>query len=325
MSGTRGWSPRCVTWLGLCVNALLSAGKVGAGLVFGSQAILTDGLHSASDLVTDFAVLWVLWVSERPADDDHHFGHLRAATLVALFVGAMLLLAAIWIAGQALWTLRERHAEVRPLVPLVWAVASVLLKEWLFRLTRAVGHRVRDPSIVANAWHHRTDAFTSVAAAAGLLGIMVGGVEWAFLDHVTAVGLAVYLGYVAVNIVRSSASELMDRAPDPRTMAFIEGLVASTPGVRSYHAVRARRLGGRVSMDLHIHVDPSLTVRQGHDIATKVERRIHQASLGVAHVVVHVETRLEPSGRPRMVLLGTTLIPCPSGGSLVEAANGGWW
>lgn len=283
------WSPRRVTWVGLVINVVLSVGKVAAGLVFDSQAILADGVHSASDLVTDGAVLWGLRVSGRPADQDHHYGHRRAATLAAMFVGAMLLLAAGWIALQALGTLRDRHAHVKPLVPLLWAAASVALKEWLFRVARAVGRRVGDPSIEANAWHHRTDAFTSVAAAVGLGGVLVGGPQWAFLDHVTAVGLAVYLGVVAVGIVRGSAAELMDRAPDPRTMASIEGVVASTPGVRGHHAVRARHLGGRVSMDIHVQVDPDLTVRQGHDIATEVERRIRQASIGVVHVVVHVE------------------------------------
>lgn len=283
------WSPRRVTWVGLGINAVLTVGKVAVGLVFQSQAILADGLHSASDLVTDVAVLWGLRVSGRPADHDHHFGHLRAATLAAMFVGAMLLLAAGWIAIQALGTLRERHAHVQPLVPLLWAVASLALKEWLFRVTRAVGRRVGDPSIEANAWHHRTDAFTSLAAAVGLGGVLAGGAEWAFLDHVTAVGLAVYLGVVAVRIVRESAAELMDRAPDPGTMACIEGVVASTPGVRGHHAVRARHLGNRVSMDIHVQVDPDLTVRQGHDIATEVERRIRASSADVLHVVVHVE------------------------------------
>ncbi len=283
------WSPGFVTWVGLVVNAVLTAGKVAAGLVFGSQAILADGLHSASDLVTDAAVLWGLKVSGRPADHDHHFGHLRAATLAAMFVGTMLLVAAGWIAGQALWTLRERHARVEAMVPLLWAVGSVVLKEWLFRVTRAVGRRIGDPSIEANAWHHRTDAFTSIAAAAGLGGILAGGPDWAFLDHVTAVGLAVYLAVVAVRIVRESAAELMDRAPDTQTMASIEDIVASTPGVMGYHAVRARRLGGRVSMDIHVQVDPDLTVRQGHDIATEVEHRVAESSVGVVQVVVHVE------------------------------------
>lgn len=287
--GIQDWSPGCVTWTGFVVNMFLTAGKFGAGLLSGSHAILADGLHSASDLLTDVAVLWGLRVSGRPADEDHHFGHLRATTLAALFIGVMLLVAAAWIAVQALLTLRERLGIVEPLVPLAWALASVFLKEWLFRITWAVGSRVRDPSIQANAWHHRTDAFTSVAAALGLAGVMAGGPEWSFLDHVTALGLSVYLGYVAVGIVRQSASELMDRAPDSGTMSSIREMVAATPGVRGFHAVRARHLGGRVSMDVHILVDPDLTVRQGHDIATEVERRIRAMSFGVVHVVVHVE------------------------------------
>ena len=283
------WTARRVTLVGLAINVVLTVGKVAAGLVFQSQAILADGLHSASDLVTDLAVLWGLRFSTRPADEDHPFGHLRAATLAAAFVGIMLALAAIWIVVQALWTLHERHSEVRALVPLAWAVASVVLKEGLFRVTRSVGERERDPSVLANAWHHRTDAFTSIAAAVGLAGVMVGGPPWAFLDHVTAVGLGVYLAYVAIGIVRESATELMDQAPRRQVLDPIERVVAETPGVLGFHAVRARRIAGRVSMDIHVQVDPDLTVRAGHAIATEVERRIRECCRDVVQIVVHVE------------------------------------
>lgn len=282
-------SPKAITGIGAIINVVLSAGKIVTGVLCGSQAILADGFHSASDLVTDLAVLWGLRISGRPADEDHHFGHLRAATLVALFVGAMLFVAAGWIVVGAIIGLRERRVTVEPEVPFLWAVASVALKEGLFRATLAVGKREMDPSLLANAWHHRTDAFTSVAAAIGLGAIMLLGEDWGFLDNLTAAILAIYLCYIAIGIVRNASAELMDRAPDPSTMTTIKKAVAETPGVKGFHAVRARQVGGRVSMDIHVLVDPNISVYEGHKIAEEVEQRIRGSTASVVHVVVHIE------------------------------------
>ncbi len=178
---------RGITWFGLWVNAFLAVAKTAAGGVFGSQIILADGLHSFSDLVTDVMVLAGLRVSDRPADDDHQYGHLRITTLVTAFIGLSLLAAAVWIAWTAIATHREPHGQIRAAVPLIVALVSIPAKEMLYRLTRRVGERERDSSLLANAWHHRTDAFTSIAAAAGLAGILIGGPDWAFLDHIVAV------------------------------------------------------------------------------------------------------------------------------------------
>lgn len=278
-----------VTWFGLIVNVLLTVGKILAGILFSSQTILADGLHSGSDLVTDFAVLLGLRVSDRPADQNHHYGHHRVSSLVALFVGAALLGAAAWIAYEAIITLKVPDKAVHSLVPLSMAILSIVLKELLYQLTRIVGQRNRDASLIANAWHHRSDAFSSIAAAAGLAGVYFGGPDWAFLDHLTAAILAAFLAVVAVKIVYSSAADLLDQAPDPAMLASIADVVASTHGVISYHAFRARQIGGRVHMDIHIQVNPDLTVREGHDIATMVEKRVMSTSGDIVEVIVHIE------------------------------------
>lgn len=282
-------TPRSVTWAGIVADTALSVAKVAVGILCSSQALLADGLHSASDLVTDVAVLAGLKVAERPADRGHRYGHRRATTLVAMFVGVALLAAGGWIAYNAVVSLHGRDARIRPGLPFWIAAASVPVKELLYQITRHVGRRESNLSLLANAWHHRTDAITSVAAAAGLGGVVLGGEGWRMLDAVTALVLAAFLVVVAVRIVRTSASEMMDRAPSDETLAAIEKAVSGTRGVRSYHAFRARRIGGKVEMDVHVQVDPSLTVREGHGIASAVKRAVMHADTGVVEVIVHVE------------------------------------
>jgi cation diffusion facilitator family transporter len=270
-------------------NAALAVGKILAGLFCFSQAILADGFHSASDLATDAVVLAGLRVAGRPADHDHHYGHERVATLVALFVAVGLLGAASWIGYRALVTIQEPTERIRPNLPFYLAAASVPLKELLFHVTRFVGRRTGNLSVTANAWHHRSDAAASLAAAAGLAGVALGGPKWHFLDHVTAVVLAAFLTLVAVRIAGSAASELIDAAPSAATLDSIRQTVQRTDGVRSYHAFRARESGGKVSMDIHVQVDPDLTVREGHDIASEVKRAVMRADRKVVEVIVHIE------------------------------------
>lgn len=283
------WNGRNVTILGVVCNVLLALGKVLAGILFRSQAIFADGLHSTSDLLTDIAVLAGLRLSSRPADGCHRYGHRRVATFVAMLVGAGLLVAAGIILYQAIETLHHPNDAVTSVVPLMMALLTIPVKELLFRITRFVGKRTHDMSVTANAWHHRSDAFSSVAAAAGLAGVWLGGSGWGFLDPLTAVVLAAFLVVVAGKIIYKSAGELVDRAPCQMTLGRLEEMVQQTEGVHSYHALRARQLGGKVAMDVHIQVDPQLTVEQGHEIASAVKRRIMDNDESVLEVVVHVE------------------------------------
>jgi len=282
-------TPHGVTWLSVTLNLLLSTGKILAGFFCNSQTIVADGVHNLSDLATDVAVLAGLRVSGKPADSDHHYGHLRVTTLVTMFVGATLLAAAAWVAFRGIVTLREPHEPIRAAVPFWIAILSVVFKESMYQITVRVGRRAGDASIIANAWHDRSDAWTSVAAAAGLAGVAIGGPSWAFLDHVTAVVLASFVVVIGARILYDAGCELVDRAPDPRTQAAIEAIVATTEGVKGYHAVRARRIGGKVAVDIHILVGPELTVREGHDVATLVTLRLLECEHSVIEVVVHIE------------------------------------
>ncbi|MDP6636575.1 MAG: cation diffusion facilitator family transporter [Phycisphaerae bacterium] len=278
-----------VTWVGLVCNVLLAAGKITAGLVFASQAILADGLHGASDMITDLVVLLGLNASNRAADGCHPYGHRRVGTLVAMFVGAALLAAATIIVLGALGSLRQGTCPVVSVVPFMLAVITIPVKELLFRITRCVGQRDDNIALQANAWHHRSDAVTSVAAAIGLAGVALGGRQWAFLDSLTGIVLAAFLVVVSVRIMYQSAGELVDRAPGQATLDGIREVLRRTEGVRDFHALRARQIGGKVAMDVHILVDPDLTVAQGHEIASTLKHHIMTTDRRVVEAVVHVE------------------------------------
>jgi cation diffusion facilitator family transporter len=287
-------TPKGITWVSVWVNVVLSGVKMVVAVFCNSQTLLADGLHSGSDLFTDVAVLAGLRVSSRPADPTHHYGHRRIATLVGLFIGLVLAGAAVWIVAESLIVFHDyihKHGAValEAGLPFWVALASAAPKEVMFRLTRRVGHRVRDVSVMANAWHHRTDAFAALAAAAGLGGVLLGGADWRFLDPLTATVLAAFLIVASARIMSSSASELIDRSPGGKVLTVVEQAIARTEGVKTHHAFRARQVGGKVEMDVHVQVDPGLTVRQGHDIASAVRDEVQRADPHVVEVIVHVE------------------------------------
>lgn len=295
-----GWlTPRSVTWGSVAVNSALAIGKIAAGLTCASQTILADGLHSASDLLTDAAVLAGLRVSQKPADRSHPYGHRRFSTLVAMFVGATLLGAGAWIAYSAVVALHDSPPMVRADLPFAVAVAAIPIKELLYQLTRRVARREGDLSLLANAWHHRSDAFTSIAAAIGLGGVLLGGPGWRMLDSLTALVLSAFLVVIAARVIVSSAEELIDRAPGERTLSRIRDAMGRTRGVVSFHAIRARKVGGKVEMDVHVQVDPQLTVREGHDIATAVKRAVMEADANIVEAIVHVEPTDRPGEAPQ--------------------------
>ncbi|MEO0070595.1 MAG: cation diffusion facilitator family transporter [candidate division WOR-3 bacterium] len=286
---------RQVTILGMVINIILCGGKILAGFSAQSSAIIADGLHSLSDLGSDIPVLWGITAAKRPPDRDHHYGHFRYESLTALFVGILLILASLYIAIHSLITLSEKHNGIRNWLPFWWAIASIVLKEMLYWLTISVGRRYHNPAVTANAWHHRSDAFSSIAAASGIAGALIGGPRWAFLDHLTAVLLASFLIFIALRIIRESIQKLSDRAPHPETLSRLYQTIASIPGVISFHAFRARHsgAGNRIEMDVHIQVDPKISVEDGHEIANRVEKEVRSANPDVTNIVVHIEPKKE--------------------------------
>lgn len=279
---------RQVTWTGLLVNALLVGVKLLAGILGHSQALVADAIHSLSDLISDVAVIVGSYFWTKPADDDHPYGHGRIETVVTLFVGGMLLLAALGIIRQAVLSLNENGAHHPGVLALVAAVISIVSKEWLYRWTRKIGERIGSPALLANAWHHRSDAFSSVPALIAVVGSFVAP-QWAFLDQFGALIVSLFIMYSAYQILQPGLMELTDSSASPELVAKIMALAESVNGVLQVHGMRTRFIGARLHVDLHAVVNGLLTVRGGHDVAVRIRTKVMEAGLDVDDVVVHIE------------------------------------
>lgn len=275
-----------ITLIGLGANIALAAIKLGVGAATGSMALLADGVHSLSDLVTDLVVLGGLRLSQRPADVSHAYGHGKFETVATAVVGLALFAAGGWIAGEAVASLVRAASSIPGPVVAGVAALSVVTKEWMFRATRRVARHLRSSSLAANAWHHRSDALSSVAVLVGGL-VAMGGFPHG--DQIAAILVAVLIGGAAVGILRRALYELTEGALSAVEQKRVARAIAGVEGVRSWHRLRTRGSGRGAFVDVHIKVDPSLTVEESHEIASQVERAVRGTLGGQTSVVVHVE------------------------------------
>jgi cation diffusion facilitator family transporter len=279
---------RRVTWVGLVINVALSALKLAVGVLGSSQAVLADGFHSLSDMTTDLAVLVGVKYWSSPADDGHPYGHRRIETIVTLGIGVALALVALGIAYRGLATVRAEHMKQPRLIAFMGAMASIITKEILYRWTVAVGRRTKSPAVIANAWHHRSDALSSIPAAVAV-ALAVISPSLSFVDHIGAVIVALFIIHASWRIIRPALAELSDSGAPAEIRRLICDVAAGTEGVKDVHAVRTRRVGPGIFVDLHLTVDAGMTVLRGHDVSEEVTKRIEKRVPDVIDVVVHIE------------------------------------
>ena len=273
--------------VGALANLLLAALKIAGGIVGRSTAMLADGIHSLSDLLTDGVVLFTHKIGQLPADENHPYGHGRAETIGATLVGAVIIVAGLGLAYES-WEIIATDAFRTPLIPAALAaVVSIVVNENLFRYTRSAGEKTNSPSLVANAWHHRSDAISSVAALIGIGGAMAG---YPIMDPIAAILVSVMIIKVGYNIAFKGLSDLMDTALSEEETRRIETMINGLPGVIQTHNLRTRRIGGDVLMDVHILVDHEASVTEGHQVAESVRRKLIRAMNNVQDVLVHVDT-----------------------------------
>lgn len=277
-----------VTVVGLLINLGLCIAKLTAGVVGNSQSVIADGIHSISDMITDMAVLVGARFWLEPADQRHPYGHARIENMVALGMAYVLAGVAAGLVISALSSLRT-HATVRPgWIAFAAAILSLVVKEVLYRWTVRVGTRVKSPAVVANAWHHRSDAMSSIPAAIAVAGARLAP-GWDFLDHVGSIVVSLFIVKAAWDIGSSAFDTLTDRGAPSATVEEIYRLAVADPDVESVHRVRTRRMGYGWYVDLHLLVDGLLPVWQGHDIATRVHDELLEKGPGIMDVLVHVE------------------------------------
>ena len=283
-----------ITLAGALVNALLAAFKLVAGIAGRSAALVADAAHSLSDLATDAAVVLFVRVSSRPPDEDHDFGHGKFETFATFLISLALfgVAAGIFRDGvvRALRALRDPASIPRPAtVALVAAAVSVAVKEILYRITRREGERLNAPAVVANAWHHRSDALSSIGTLVGVGGAMALGPAAVVLDPVAAIAVSVLVAVSAWELAAPAVGELLEKSLPAATEAELMRLVAEDPAVRDPHNLRTRRIGAGIAVEVHVRVDPDLSVRESHAIAQGIEDRIRARHGSWAHVIVHVE------------------------------------
>lgn len=276
-----------ITMQSILWNIILTIIKIFAGVVGKSSAMVADGLHSASDIISSVGVLIGNKIAKTPNDKEHNYGHEKAETLVSFLLSLLLIVVSLKIGFSALKSLFNLDSvKVPTLLPLIVSIISIAIKEYQFRITIKVANKINSPSLKADAWHHRSDALSSIAAFIGIGGALLG---FKALDPIASVVVALFVAKVGFDILKDSANELMDYSIDEDQEKQIIKIAENTNGVINLGEIRTRKHGATAYVDLTICVNKDLTVHEGHEIATKLEKRIIKEMQFVKGITVHVE------------------------------------
>lgn len=287
--------------MGSAVNVLLTLFKFAAGIVGHSSAMIADAVHSLSDLVSDAVVVVFVRISGKPEDADHAFGHGKYETLATVIIGLLLLAVGVGLLVDGLVNcLRFINGEEIE-APNWWAlgaaVISLVAKEVLFRYTMRMAHRIKSPVLEANAWHHRSDAYTSVATLVGIGGAMLLEERWRILDPLAAAVVSLFIIIEAVRLMRPALGQLLDHSLLPGEIDQIDATVRRTPGIVSYHRLRTRRVGNAAAISMHIKMPGDISLNQAHAIATDLETELKKQFGPDTITTIHMEpSKNQPQG-----------------------------
>jgi cation diffusion facilitator family transporter len=276
-----------ITIWGIVVNLMLTIIKIAGGILGQSQALLADGIHSLSDLASDAMVLVAVKHAGEDADEDHPYGHGRYETLATVALGIILIGVAIGIAYKAVLRLQNPEQIAIPaLFTLVIAAISIMSNELLYHATRTVARRIRSPLLEANAWHHRSDAVSSIVVLVGIGATYIG---YPILDAIAAILVALMIGKIGLDLSRQSVQELVDTALEPEIVEQIRQTILDIDDVRELHLLRSRRMAHNALVDVHIQVSPKLSVSEGHHISESVEQTLKNKFEDINDVTVHID------------------------------------
>ena len=279
------------TWVSVVVNLVLSTVQIVVGVWAKSQSLIADGIHSLSDLVADFVVLFANHHSQKDADEDHPYGHQRFETAASLVLGLLLLAVGVGMVWSAVVKLENPESVPQVHSVALWVAGGALVgKELLFRYMLAVAKKVKSSMLVANAWHARSDAASSLVVGVGIAGNLAG---YPILDPIAALIVGFMVGKMGWEFGWDAMHDLMDRAVDEQEVQAIRQTLLETPGVAGVHDVRTRKMGDMVVVDAHLEVDAQITVEEGHDIAVEARQRVMQR-----HRVLNLMTHVDPWRKP---------------------------
>lgn len=283
---------RRVTYIGIVINLLLAILKVAVGVLAGSMALIADGIHSVSDMATDVVVLLGVHFGTKKADSGHPYGHGRIETFSSVSIALFLVFLGFVLIYRAGVGIVETQLAV-PAVPavsaVIVAVISIVVKELLYRITRKVAVKTNSSVLFANAWHHRSDALSSVIVVVGLVSLMFG---FTYGDRIAAMAVGLMIALVGGHILADCFRELTESAVDEKTVEQITGIIAADNRVHQWHKLRTRRVGREVFLDLHILVDPGLNIADAHTITEDLEKTLHKQMSRPVNITVHIEPDL---------------------------------
>ena len=273
------------TLVGLVTNVALAIFKLLAGIFGFSYAMIADAIHSMSDCLATGTVYVGLRIGEKPPDESHPYGHGNAETIAAFLVALIILATGVFVGISAVHLIAHKQFEMPATIALAAAAISIVTKEGMFRYTLNVGERNNSPALIANAWDHRSDAYSSVAALAGILGARLA---FQYLDPIAGLVVSALIVKMSFTLLRSNVGILMDERPEPAVLDRIRALVLQVRGVQAIDNVRVHRCGSTLTIDIEVAVDSSLTVEQGHQVASEVKNKLVNKIKHVQDVVVHV-------------------------------------
>ena len=286
---------RRVTWIGFWVNAVLGVAKVLGGIFSRSSALVADGIHSFSDFISDIIVIMMVGISHRKPDHRYQFGHGRFEALATVLLSLILILVAIGIFYEGIVRIIDFcNGALLPRpgwLALIIIVASIVSKEWLYHFTRRAGEKIRSEAVIANAWHHRSDSFSSIATLIGVVGAMFFGEKWRVLDPAAAIVVGVFIFIVSLQLAKPALVEMLGISLPKEMKRSLVRALRETPGVRGYSNLRTFKSGSDGYVIVRIKVDPSISVLEAHDIASAAERNMRHSVDGLD---IHVSTHIEP-------------------------------
>ena len=283
-----------VTLIGSLANFLLLVFKFIAGVLGHSSAMIADAVHSLSDFVTDVIVLLFINISSKPKDEGHDYGHGKYETLATTIIGIVLMCVGAGLFWDGVnkvfgFYLGGEQLESPGKIALIAAIISILIKEALYRLTLYVGKKENSQAVIANAWHHRSDAFSSIGTALGIAGAIFLGKDWRVLDPIAAVIVSIFIVKVSIQLLIPCLNDLLERSLPEETEKEIITIINEDPQIKDPHNLRTRRIGNDFAIEVHIRLRPDMTVQEAHVVATGIENRL-RAKYGLrTHVAVHVE------------------------------------
>lgn len=284
-----------VTAIGSIVNILLVIFKFVAGIVGKSSAMVADAIHSLSDLLTDFIIFIFVRTASKPIDHTHEYGHGKFETLATLIIGIILILVGIGIMYSGVKDcigFFQGDFEERPrMIALIAAILSILMKEGVYRYTLREGNKIDSPILVANAWHHRTDAFSSLVTLVGIAGSMFLGHYGLILDPLAAILVSLYVCKAGYDVVKPSIDELLERSLPVETEKEIREILKSVEGIEGIHNLKTRKIGNRIAIEAHAEMDGKISLEDAHHIASQAEKDIKKKYGPRTHVGIHMEPK----------------------------------